>query len=258
MRKFLFILLTLPLYSYSQFIVITSSSLADAADTMQSFVITTQDKVGETSLTSGLVSFWQFGETSGTTAYDSVSVYHGTHTNTPTLNQPGVCGQCYRYDRSSEEYLDFGSNFYDPDTNDLSISGWIKLDSVGLWQGIIGNAGGDNWWHIYLKDSDTLYGVLNLSDTAIQVETKSNEPLLPNEWYHWVYMLDRDDSAELWINGVRQSDVDDISNFSSTSIYNSNNHVIGNHGEYGGYYTEGYIDEIGIWSRLLTATEIGY
>jgi hypothetical protein len=208
-------------------------------------------------LNTGIVSYWDFEETTGSTAYDTVSVYHGTLIRTPTMGATGVIGNCFSYAAADSEYVDFGNNYYDFDLNDLSASGWIKLNSLGVWQGITGGAGGDTWWGVYIKPDNKLYGVLNFEPDTGHVEVVSNDVLLSGTWYHFVLRINRDGDVSLDLDGVSQQNKDDISDYSGVGLSNENYHVVANHGkEFHGSYFDGLIDELGVWNKLITDSEI--
>jgi hypothetical protein len=205
-----------------------------------------------------MVSYWDFEETTGLVAYDTVSDYHGDHIKTPTLGETGVIGNCYSYAAVDTEYIDVGS-FWELANGDMTAAGWFKLSSINRWHGIIGNAGGESGeWHVVVEDNNRLYGnVIFGVDTSLIVKTVSNSTLLVDTWYHFAFIIDRDGETTLYLDGVAQTDHDDISSFSSYYLGGLENFAIGSHGKgYGGYTLNGFVDELGVWDRVLAASEV--
>jgi hypothetical protein len=81
--------------------------------------------------------------------------------------------------------------------------------------------------------------------------------VLASVWYHVVVTFDRSGNALMYVNGVLQTDTENISAGISTSIVNTNNFNIGQIGSaLSGYYFNGIIDEVGFWTRLLFSDEV--
>ena len=226
-------------------------------DTIISFDVTMVNPgdVSTPPLAEGVQAYYSFEETSGSTTYDSAASYDGTITNTPTLAQTGISNYCFSYSSAGSEWIDLGTSFWDVGTDDLTVCGWIKTSAVANSGGIIGNYGTYPYWYIRNQSGSTLKGVVNFSGANIETQTYSN--LLVGYWYHFVYQLDRDGNAKLYINNVLQSDQDDISASSAVNLSNSNTMAIGRIGNpVAGYYHNGLIDEVSIYNRLISTEEI--
>ena len=226
-------------------------------DTIIDFLFTTTNPgdVSTPGLASGVESYWSFEETSGITSYDSAASYDGTLTNSPAQSQTGKSNLCYSYTATSSQWIDYTTSYYDVGTNDLTVSAWIKLNTIGGQYGIVGNWGIKPYWYIRVNSSQ-VYGIVNFGVDNIETIQNANPPLTTGVWYHIIYQLDRDGNTKLFINNSLQTDVDDISAYSATSLANANTMAVGRIGnDAGGYYMNGYIDEVSVYNRLTSGDE---
>ena len=239
-----------------------TSNLVQPPDTAQVFNITMVNPgdVSTPPLATGVQAYWSFEETSGATAYDSAASYDGTLINAPTLMQTGKSNYCYRFTKASDQCIDFSTSMPDPGTGDFTVAGWIKINAGSLNQGIIGCSGDYPYWIVMLQGLDKIQCVVNFAGGEIlTISTNSISPgyVYPTAYYHFVYMLDRDGTTYLYVNNVLQADQDDISAYSATNLTSTNNHAIaqvGNH--HPDRYLDGWTDEISIYDRLLSPTEV--
>lgn len=251
--KKIIIILSLLFYAiigHSQFVIISSSGFHDPADTINNFVITTLNKVGQTSLADSLISYWALEETSGTIAYDSVTDYNGSFIGSPTLNQEGKVGKCYLF--GGNQYIDFGNNYWVPDTSDITIVGWFELTELDVYKSIFGNIGADSWFFIYITSDNILHASVNFGEgsdtTNFQIE--SNNALEINKGYNCIIIIDRDGRFSMNLNDITQTDYDSIDDFEATQMYNTNHLVLS-----GGNF-KGYMDEWGVYSKKLSTVEM--
>ena len=84
------------------------------------------------SLTTDLVSYYNFDETSGTTATDSLSANAGTITGA-TINQTGIIGKAYSFDGTGD-YVTLANesnfDFMNSVTADATICFWYKQNGA--------------------------------------------------------------------------------------------------------------------------------
>ena len=124
-----------------------TSTLVQPPDTAGVFDITMVNPgdVSTPGLANGVQAYWSFEETAGATAFDSAASYDGDLINTPTQSETGISNLCYSFASASEEWIDFGTSFLDPGTDDVAVMGWINPSSLGISQGIVGNYGTDEY-----------------------------------------------------------------------------------------------------------------
>lgn len=258
MKKILFAILFSPLVCQAQFYVQVDTSsgwLPEPPLALEYLSVITGDPGDTSSLSLGAVAYWSFEEAAGVTAKDSADSYDGTLTNGPTLGETGKSGDCYLFDEPSSQWINLGTSFWDVGLNDLTIRGWIKTrNAIGVG-GVMGNFGTAPYFYIRAHPNNYMKCVVNFGGGNI--ETQTNAYLSLNTWYHFVYRMDRDGNATLYLNNVLQTDVDDISAYSATDLSNSNTMAIGRIGnDLAGYYHDGWIDELYVDSLLWTPAQI--
>ncbi len=231
----------------------------DGTDSATSFSITQDttvfavyDSIAPAStLMDGLVSCWEFEETSGTVAADRVGNNNGI-INGVNINQPGVLNQAYDFDGSGD-YVNVGSDTSLDWDSIVTISIWVNFDVVNTWQGLYvreyergqdGNA-------VYIKNNGKVYFKIAQNQSLEGLTTLST-----NTWYHIVCVLNGT-SRKIYLNGsVDISDSNGVTpdnkdaNFSIGATINALDS--GDSRD----YTNGTIDQVAIWSRALTVNEI--
>jgi len=190
-------------------------------------------------------------ESMGTTAYDGVETdityrYDGTPTNVDF----GVGGKSLygaRFNGSSSE-IEVSSNVIN--INTISVSAWINLGTTSGFQQIVSNFSSSNTgWGLRINDG----GYLSYN-TAVGVITSSTA-LLANTWHHVALTIDSSgNSTKLYINGS-----EDSSTTYTAPTYgagNTNFHI-GSLGNLNTQYFNGSIDQVRIFSKALSSTEVG-
>jgi 5-hydroxyisourate hydrolase-like protein (transthyretin family) len=211
-------------------------------------------------LTTDLIAYYKLDETSGTTAYDSLGNYNGTNTNV-TINQTGKINNAYQFTKginTSLSLLPLGS------AGTQTRNYWIKIigNNYGQVNGTIENSstGKDGWGTIIDSTGVTIFGMkknLDLwTNSTNYTFTESSATIDQNTWYMITTTLDNTSKIfKIYVNG---SLIDTRSETAITSITNDIDLGFGwaiyNQSSSHGF--GGLIDEIGIWSRALTSTEV--
>ena len=209
------------------------------------------------SLSQGLVGYWKFDEGTGTSAADSSGNNNtGTLTNGPK-QVIGQVGQALSFD-GGDDFV----NAQSPATLDnlapISVSWWVKANALG------GHFfGKSNWnnsfgWKIsYLWNSLTNIDVsIGFSTSGIRV-TSSGTGLTTGVWTHLVYTWDGSTTAtnvHLYKNGTEVS-YDTQTNASGTRDDDST-HPFYVGSTQGGSFINGSMDEVRIYNRVLSPSEI--
>ena len=201
------------------------------------------------SLTDDLVSYWNFDETSGSTANDS----HGSNdlsNNNATINQTGIIDKAY--------YLNGENSFLNKTAfselgleNDFSISFWFKADDTSNKRILTTNiVDGNNRVSISLESDIIRGGVYNGSS----FNSKSTSFTDIVNWNHIVlFWTASTDTVTVYLNN------EIITGTEQPLTYNVSGFEIGRRRGPGGSsqdFFDGLIDEFGIWSRALTSTEV--
>lgn len=206
-------------------------------------------KTAKATLTDNLVGYWNFDGNSN----DSLNVLNGTDTDINYSPSYGILGQGALFNGSSSEITIPDNSLYK--NNHYTISGWVWTNFNGNTKGW-GSIGLDfnNNQGIYMEgwsNNGLIWGVYDTAYNGRYVFYNNIEP-----YQNWSFLVLTYDGSimKVYQNGTQISP-DGGSNFSGSwnTIY-SNTGI-----QFGAAATDfwnGYIDEVGIWSRALTQTEI--
>ncbi len=210
----------------------------------------------------GLIGYWTFDgdDVSGTTAYDRSSGGHnGTLTNGPTLTR-GQVGQAVSLDGSDDRVaitdaatFDVGAAgswchwFYSTATQS-SKAGFSHGNSTGDYVTISG----------YLTTNSTvLSSYIRISSTAYSVSLAKSTGTWNSKWYHVCTTFDKTLSSKrlkLYVDGVLAA----TSDAANGNIDAGDEPLVGTWRNGGSLLTpfQGYIDDVRVYSRALSATEV--
>ncbi len=208
----------------------------------------------------GLMGWWTMDEGSGTTANDSsgngnTGTWSGTGQHATTTSKVGSgAGQF----NGSNDYIDAGNrSSLDLTGSQVSFSAWIKSTNVNAGYAAVG---GKNYG--YLLSFQDILGTTRWrvrTSGGIQGATGSTE-LQNNTWYLVTGTYDGS-TARLYINGLQDAAI----SVSGGNLLSQNyDFVIGTFQAdcaltptcVGNYYFPGLIDDVRVYSRTLTASEI--
>lgn len=204
----------------------------------------------DTSVDSGLVAWYPLHDDGG--AYDlSGNGNHGTN-NGATTGAVGVRGaSCYDFD-GTDDYID--TNTILSLSGDITISAWLYWDSEGPYFSI-NNYGGSSSENHFIVGSgaginNDLIGAF-FDDGSTSITPSSSFSYSTGVWYHVVAVFNDAQSGKLYIDGTLEDDV-------STSIspnWQERDTWIGQ-SRSGGDYHDGKIQDIRIYNRALSSSEI--
>lgn len=144
-------------------------------------------------------------------------------------------------------------------TGDGTWSGWIKLDAEAGSRMVIGKGAGydanQGYYFIYDGDANNLTMRFAKSSAPLYFNASLNvDPLPSATLFYWVATYDASEGlVEFFKNGVSLGTV----NSTPTAIEDSSTVLyIGADQPNTRYYLDGIMDEIGIWNRVLSDTEI--
>jgi len=217
--------------------------------------------VKNSSLATDLVSYWELEEASGTRV-DS----HGSNdlTDVNTVGQAaGIQGDGADFENTNTEYLTItdASQTGLGLSGSLSISCWVKFESTPSSGAGFGIVTKDNlttasaYFLSVFNSSGTLYLYNQVNrTTSIIVQNFASWAPSTGVWYHLVLTFNASTGALIcYVNG---SSYVTNTNASVTSVQNNSlNFSIGAH-HTGTRPFDGVIDEVGIWSRALSASDV--
>ncbi|MEK7500082.1 MAG: LamG domain-containing protein [Patescibacteria group bacterium] len=201
---------------------------------------------------SSLVGYWKFDEGTGTSAADSSGNGNtGTLTNGPTWSSTvPTTAFTNPYSVSfdgTDDYVAIGNSITSLGTTAVTVSSWVRTNSIGANQYILDastDGGSGNGLSVRIRDNGTIrFWHYNAAANANSVGTLS-----ANVWYHVAVTWDGT-TNRIYINGSPDGTNTGDSN-SLGSIYQ-----IGHSNVLGGFFN-GRLDDVRIYNRALSATEI--
>lgn len=197
--------------------------------------------------------FWKLDETSGT-RYDETTNDNDLTDNATVLYAAGKIGNAADFEADNSEYLsiaDAAQTGLDI-TGDISISCWIKPESlVNKWIfAKYDDSGVEKSYWCYITAANKINW--QISDGTDVPLISSNNAVGTGTWYHIVCTFDASEQ-DMFV----YLDTDVASNTSAgiSAIKDSNQpFYIGK--RFDGYYFDGLIDEVIVWNKCLTATEV--
>ncbi|MCA9062978.1 MAG: right-handed parallel beta-helix repeat-containing protein, partial [Planctomycetaceae bacterium] len=170
----------------------------------------------------------------------------------------GVTGQAFSFDGTGD-YVELpNESAYDFVEQVFTVEGWFRTSTTGVRQMIVAKGTtGDYQWNIEIQADNTLDA--RLLDTNIILYRKvSTQTVTDGQWHHFAAAFDTRVSSEnvtLYLDGVAQTSAP--SDARSTNNYNTSGSQsvrLGSRGD--GLAFNGQIDEVAIYSRTLTESEV--
>jgi hypothetical protein len=211
--------------------------------------------VTSNSLLSGLVSYWKFNEDpSGNNAADEKGLHALPNTGV-TQDASGKIGNAYAYSGTSSYTAELDSADYEL-TSALSVSLWMKSSTASTWKCLISNYDSsvlENGWDLMITNTDILsWSVRNDTQTPDNMYVEGSVDVVDGTWKHVVATFDGT-YCRIYVNGTADG-TSSAWNHPIKYVDSNNFFTIGRR-EIANLYT-GSIDEVGIWNRALTQTEI--
>lgn len=208
---------------------------------------------GASSLLTGLRAGWKFDELSGTQVNDVLTTYTGT-TNA-TVNQTGKFGRAHSYASASTQMATFGTDVGDLGTSDFSYSAWIYVPTLqSAYNGFIEMQSGLVSFYAMVDEDNYIRAIITFDDTNY-INIVSNAAISAATWTHIAVTYDRNGNGTLYVNGVAQTDVEDISAHAAVDVQSNINFRIGRGGN-STWYFNGSIDDVYLWTKALSQAEI--
>ena len=209
--------------------------------------------------TSGLVGYWSF---TGNANDVSGNGNNGTNNGaTLTTDRFGNANSCYSYNGVSS-YINVPNSVSLQFNGGITISTWVNASQIPVGQinstSYILSKGSDGGtprsWTSIFDTNGTALGIWDSAGTSGSFVSipQTTFPFSINNWYNIIYTFDGTTSKS-YANGVLISSVPTT----VTAFSNSYDLKFGRRHTTGlPYFFNGKIDDIGIWNRALTQTEI--
>jgi hypothetical protein len=165
-----------------------------------------------------------------------------------------------------------GTDVLNPGNGSYTASAWFRRSSNAAPAGAQsifskGNASSAaEGWNVHLSTDARLYARVNASNDATEVAGRNTTGTFLNmDWHHVVLVIDRtnavlrtyiDGTSAGWTTGAPGPASDSISGFGDITTANTLAIGADRSGVTTNHYFAGWIDEVAIWDRALTAAEV--
>lgn len=199
----------------------------------------------------GLIAYYKM-EDHGGVLKDELDEYNGTEVNITHNETAGKIGNGIISD-SSTELINVSSLKYNWNANNWSFAGWANANATNFIGGLFTNRPGD--YGVGYVTLGVINDIVKVEVNAITVMQQEN-PVGDNVWRHYVLVHDQAASnLSLYMNGFLVNSTTSFGNLGDS--LNGNNLVeFGNWGATSSQTWRGFLDEFGIWNRVLNETEI--
>ena len=160
---------------------------------------------------SGLVAYWNFDESQGTTVHDMVGNNDGTINGIP-MWVTGYLGGGLEFDGTTN-YVDCGADTSLDITDAITIAAWIKGDIFQAWDGLVVKGVNSSSFAMQVWDDGSLRFSSNwgiLTDAVGTGAFNSDTKMTQGEWTHAAITYDGS-QIKFYINGIQDTLVVDQS-----------------------------------------------
>lgn len=210
----------------------------------------------------GAVAYWRLGETSGTTASDSIGTAHGTISGGVTLGQPGALAdgnKAMRFNGTTGGVLAPTGAYQTFGTGPMTLECWCRFPiaptpfthPIDMKDDGSGNAGPQ----FYVTDTQFGFQVNNTVAGASTVQAPVIAAAVADgQWRHYVAVLSRGpDELRLYVNGAFVAGPSAFP--AGTSITSTDGVGIGVASN-GSVFFNGEVDDVAIYKTALTPAQI--
>lgn len=210
-------------------------------------------------LTDNLDAWWKFDEGSGSSVADATG--HGydlTLNGSPTWDSSGLIGEAVKYSGSGQNAQGPTGQLSYVGASALTISAWVRADGVNGYPAkpfVRWDSGSTSPFLLALR-TDSTSGFTATIQTAAGAKNVTATGAAPTigQWYHIVVVFDGT-SVVIYRDGTAFSGSSFAATTISKTIYGSQSLIMGANAATGASTTCS-VDEVGIWSRALSAGEV--
>ena len=202
-------------------------------------------------ITDGLAAYWNFDGQ----LFDWVGEYHGTaRGKVPVEFVDGQTGFGKALKLNGTNYVEITGgpvNGLDNANGSLSIAGWFKVDAFDKsWQALIAK-GENNNYRVARRSAENTIAYAGGTGEGANDTPNIND----GKWHHFAAISDaqvKEFGTALYIDGVRYS----VNTNKPALTASAKNLFIGENPDALNRQWTGEIDDLGIWKRVLTSTEV--
>ena len=179
----------------------------------------------------------------------------GTLQNGVDCSGAGVSGQGCSFDGVDDEIEISTHNLHFGNFTDFSISLWANVNELSGNQNILHIGDSNHYIRVTLANNNFDFALRRGTTNASIESIESEFNISTNSWYHISAIADRDNSLKLYLNGNligTNSNPSDYINLTASS----DPLVLGYWPVANTFYLNGSIDEVGVYSKALSSSEV--
>jgi hypothetical protein len=198
--------------------------------------------------TDGLVAYWPFNGNANDKSSNSIQ---GTVVGATLIaDKQNIANSAYYFDGSSSK-IDCGNNAALNLSQAITISLWVKLKTIPSGQDRVLSKGVDSYV-LYFQDDTT--PIAYMQGTPVKT-LKFGKSLDLNQWYHLAFTYNSNatgNNLKAFVDGTLSGQQETYGSFATDNL----NLIIGNYVNSSAYGFHGDMDEVRIYNRALSETEI--
>ncbi len=206
------------------------------------------DSLNPTSdITDGLVAYWPMNETSGINVDETIGNNDGTATGTQIVD--GVISKARSFNGTSSDYISL-PGFYIGATNNVSFSAWVKTNSVGTRQTIFSQNNTAGALQVEVGSCNGSSGAVCTMISGIWISQANS--VIDTGWHHLVYTRNgAGANHHIYVDGIEQA-----LTINATNSYVDTNSIKYFAERVNNQWFNGYLDDVRLYNRTLTPTEV--
>jgi len=207
-----------------------------------------------TNFPSDYVAYWKFnGDATDTTGRNNGKLINGA-----VIVNDSERGKIASFSRNNDYIRVNDSSLLDMGGGDFSIGTWFRAGSASDYGMIISRNPDFKKYTLALHPDGRLQFYTSASNSNIYRCSTTGTSYRDNKWHHVIVSFDsKTVTINIYVDGSL-SNGDFVSKISSSNSSSSSNLFIGNHNGSGQYQFKGSIDDVMIYNRALSPTEVKF
>ena len=199
----------------------------------------------------GLLVFYSFDKNEESVATDQGASGRDGKVHGAKWTSDGAVGGALKFD-GDESYVEIPARDFPTGSEPRSLAAWVFQDSIKQRYYVVGYGGLNTGEEFRISVNEFEPGQFSLETRFGGWHSKAS--LANNRWYHLAVTWRGDAPPKFYVNGSESAVA---GTWLSPAVRTTSEWGrIGTGGSYGGYFFKGKIDEVGLWNRALTSSEV--